>query len=810
MKTTRSIVLTLALFLSAAPAEALELKGHVLGSDNRPVAGAVVAVTQGERSFRAICGAEGEFVLELPDTVLPPLIVTSSAPGYTVGQFELNALHTPVELVLVRKQAFSDTVEVTANRAVAGETPVTFSNITREQIDRSYWGQDVPMFLSQVPGFYAYNDNGNGIGYSYFTLRGFDMRRTAVSLNGVPLNDAESHGVFFIDLADFLSTTEDIQVQRGVGTGAYGSSAIGGSVDLMTRHPLTAPRLRATFLGGSWDTYRYNLEYDTGFSENGWGATFRLSKVDTQGYRDQSWVEMWNCFADVEHYGERSSLRITLFGGPEETHLAYYGISKDYLNGKITGDRRRDRRYNPLTWPGEIDHFFQPHFQLQHIYQLSPDLTLENTLFLFTGDGYFKQYKTNRWMPEYGLPPYEDPDEGLVDHTDLIRKRKVNEWDAGWIGQTVWHHLGGRGSLRGGVALRLHNGHHLGTVEWAQHYPPDLPPGHRYYDYEVDKSTAQPFAEESLNLGRAWTLLGGLTWTHHRYEMNKDRVKGVSFTQTYQYLLPRLGLTWRPAKGWSVFANVSRGAREPAFRDIYDPQDYWSERAHLDPEKLSDYELGGERRWKTGYARANLYWLHFTNEIVWAGGLDDSGVPITANGAVSNHRGIELEAGWTPKPRFGAHLALSYSHNTFSKFIQYDWDGNPMDHSGNRIAGIPDWLANLQLTGGWGPMDALLTLRYVGRFYLDNTEDMRKDPAARQEPGYIHRTNDDFFTVDLSFRFDLGQRAARAIAAKKILVDLRINNLSDELYTTFGYMDDQPYWTPAATRSLYAGVTVDW
>ncbi|HHQ47947.1 MAG TPA: TonB-dependent receptor, partial [Acidobacteria bacterium] len=702
----RQILAILAAVLVAGNVLAGQLTGRVLDTANRPVSGAVVSLMLGDRTLRAVAGRDGHFVLELPEEAHPPLELAVTAPGYQEGRLQVDRSSAPVEVVLVPSRTFSDTVEVTANRAVAGQTPVTLSNVTREQIDRSYWGQDVPVFLSQVPGFYAYNDNGNGIGYSYFTLRGFDMRRTAVSLNGVPLNDAESHGVFFIDLADFLSTTEDIQVQRGVGTSAYGGSAIGGSVDLATRHPLTEPRLRATFLGGSWDTYRYNLEYDTGLSSNGWAATFRLSKIDTQGYRDQSWVNMWNVYANVEHYGERSSLRLTLFGGPEETHLAYYGISKDYLDGKITGDRRRDRRYNPLTWPGEIDHFLQPHFQLQHIFQVNPDLTLENTLFLFTGNGYFKQYKTDRWMPEYGLPPFESPDGGLIEYTDLIRKREIDEWDTGWIGQALWHHLGGRGTLRGGVALRLHNGHHWGTVEWAEHYPPDLPPGHRYYDYQVDKRTMQPFVEESLTLGRAWTLMGGLTWTSHRYEMDKDRVKGVSFSETYQYLLPRLGLTWRPAKGWSVFANVSRGAREPAFRDIYDPQDYWSERVHLHKEELTDYELGGERRWKTGYARLNLYWLHFSNEIVWAGGLDDSGVPITANGAVSNHRGIELETGWTPRPRFGAHLALSYSLNTFSKFLEFDWDGNPVDHSGNRIAGIPDWLANLQLTGGWGPMDA--------------------------------------------------------------------------------------------------------
>ncbi len=806
------LVLTIAASIPAVStaAEAV-LTGRVLDTTGRPVPGALVVLDVPGQALRTVSGGDGTFFLPTPPGARPPLELRVEAPGFESLTVEVGAPGRPVEVVLVPRATFADTVEVTAGRATAGETPVTFSNVTRERIDRSYWGQDVPMLLTQVPGFNATNDSGNGIGYSYFTLRGFDMRRTSVQLNGVPLNDAESHGVFFIDLADFLSTTQDIQIQRGVGLNAYGTSAIGGTVDLRTRPPLAERRLRFSSMGGSWGTRRFTLEYDTGLSKDGWAATFRLSKVDSDGYREQSWVEMWNYFATVRHLGERSILTLTLFGGPEDTHLAYYGVPKAYLEGEITGDRRHDRRFNPLTYPDEVDHFFQPHYQLTHAWQVTRDLSLENTLYFFQGDGYFKQYKTDRWMPEYNLPPYELPDGTPVDRTDLVRKRSVDEWDAGWIGQAVWSHLGGRASLRGGLALRFHQGHHWGEVVWAEFYPPGLPPDQRYYDYRVDKRTVQPFVEETVDLGRDWTLMGGVTLTTHRYELGRDRRKGVAFDESWTFLLPRLGLTWRPSGGFSVFANISRGAREPAFRDIYDPQDYWSQRVDLDPEELTDWELGAEQRWDTGFARLNLYWMHFTNEIVWAGSLDDNGVPVTANGARSNHRGIELEAGWTPVPRWGGRLALSWSRNTFSDFVEYGWDGEPVDHSGNRIAGVPDWLASLQLTGGAGPIDALLTFRYVGEFYLDNTEDLRKDPGGREEPGHIHRTNDDFLTVDLSLRADLGRRAARAIAARRILLDLRVDNLLDELHTTFGYMDwTEPAWIPAATRSVYAGVTVAW
>jgi len=809
---TRHALILAALLALALPgaAHSTDLTGRVVDVGGAPVARATVSASFGGSTLRTATTDDGTFVLALPDGAVAGLVVTIAAAGFEPMSIELEEPVEELSVTLQPKLVFSGVVEVTGTRATVGETPVTITNIGREEIERGSWGQDVPMFLSQVPGFYAYNDNGHGIGYSYFTLRGFDMRRTSVTLNGVPLNDAHSHSVFFIDLADFLATTGDIQVQRGVGTSLYGGSAIGGSLDIRTRHPLTEPRLRLSAMGGSWGTRRFSLEYDSGLVEDEWAFTFRYSKIDTDGYRDQSWVKMWNYFATLEHYGERSTTRIMLFGGPEETHLAYEGVTRAYLDGEITGDRRRDRRHNPLTFPGEIDSFFQPHYQLLHSWDIDDRLALHNTVYFFEGDGYFSQYKESRWFPEYDLEPFEGPDGEVVDTTDLVRRRNVTEWDAGWIPRLEWSHGSGRGRLQAGAAIRLHDGRHYGQVRWAEHWPPDLPPDHRYYDYRLGKRTLQPFVQEEWRLDESWMLLGGLTWTHHRYDMDEDQRNGVELTQSYSFLLPRMGVMWQPAPDWSIFANVSRGAREPAFRDIYDPQDYWAQVTALEEEEVVDYELGGEHRWRTGYARLNLYWLDFTNEIVWAGGLDDNGVPINANAAASTHRGVELEVGLNPRPRWGAHLSVAYSRRIFDEFLEYDWDGNAIDYSGNRIGGHPDLLATLQLQGGVGPVDALLTIRRVGRFYLDNTEDMRKDPEARQEPGYVHRVNDAFTTLDLSLQVDLGRPIADLARARMVRLDLRLNNLMDALYTTYGYVWPEPVWIPAATRSAYVGLTMDW
>jgi len=349
-------------------------------------------------------------------------------------------------------------------------------------------------------------------------------------------------------------------------------------------------------------------------------------------------------------------------------------------------------------------------------------------------------------------------------------------------------------------------------VTWAQFYPPELPPDHRYYDYRLDKVTVQPFIQESWQLAEGWNLLAGLTWTYHRYEMKDDRVGDVDFDAGYSYLLPRLGVSFRPVERWSLYANLSQGGREPAFRDLYDPQDFWSPPPQaLDPEKLTDAELGARYIWSTGSAALNLYYLDFSNAIVWAGGLDNNGDPVTANGAVTEHYGLELDLEWSPAPRWQSRLSAARSEARIIDFVEYGYGGEVVDHSGNALPVNPEWLLMLQLAGGAGPLDAHLQLRFVDDFYLDNTEDMRKYPEVREAPGYIHRVNEAFLTADLGLALDLGRAAASLVGARRLALELRVNNLGDSLYTTFGYFDgEQPVWIPAATRNAYLGLTVDW
>jgi iron complex outermembrane recepter protein len=781
-------------------AYAASLAGVVVDArDHAPIADARVEIV--ETGTVAVTGSDGRFAVEAPATAFT-LVVSRS--GFKVSRQTLGpTLPGSLEIALASVASFADRVEVTANRAQTGRDPITTTNISSERVKETYWGQDPALLLAAVaPGLYAYNDSGNGIGYSYFWVRGFNQAQSRVTLNGAPLNDADSGELFFIDLADFLSTAGDVQVQRGV----FGLSGIGGAIDITTAPPSVTPSFTIHSGFGSFGTRRLSLRLDSGLIEGRWAISARYSKVTTDGYRDRSWVDQWNYYLAAARYDDRSTLRLVLFGGPERTHLAYDGVPKSVLDGGLTGDRDRDRRFNPLTYPGEIDNFTQPHFQLLHDVDLSPNTRFSQTLYSYLGNGYYDEYRTGGALGEYDLPDVTLPDGTVIATTNLVRRRTVDEWDAGWV-PTLRHTAGDwTFTLRG--EAREHQAHHYGAVTWAQYYPADVAPDHRYYDYRLETRTAALAGEATWIASPLLTIEGGLEFAHHSYAISHDRLKGVAFTDSFDFVLPRLGGTFHLGAGTDAYVNVARGMHEPAFREIYDPQDYYGERANLDPEDVWDWEAGVVLQRPAWRLRANLFWMAFANEIVYAGALDDSGVPIYGNGARSRHRGVEMDGSAELSGRLAVEGALTLSHNTFTRYREYESDGSTAVYDGNRIAGFPDVIASLTLR--WRDRDVLLlaTGRHVGRFYLDNSQDNRRDAAARQASGYVPLVNPAATTLDLAAQYSLPAGAAKVFGFASASLDVRLNNALDRLYTAFGYVDNGPVFIPAATRNLYIGLTL--
>ena len=355
--------------------------------------------------------------------------------------------------------------EVVVSTARAGErAPIARTVLRRAAIARLNWGQDTPMALTALPGVYAYSDAGNGVGYSYLSIRGFSQRRISVLINGVPLNDPESHEVYWIDHPDLLASTSEVQVQRGVGSSLYGSPSVGGSVDLETPAFGEAARMRASLGYGSYRTRRAMIEMNSGRLSGDWSWYGRYSRIESDGYRDQSWTKVWSYYFSARKELGDHVLKLDLFGGPEETHLAYKGVPQSTLDGGLTGNAGRDRRANPLTYPYEADHFFEPHYEIVHSWSPRRALTLTQTLFWFDGRGYYDEERKGEALSSYRLDTLftadstrlprgdylQNGDGSLVQVggvyrgvlTDLVRRRTVANQHYGWVPRSEERRVG--------------------------------------------------------------------------------------------------------------------------------------------------------------------------------------------------------------------------------------------------------------------------------------------------------------------------------------------------------------------------------
>jgi iron complex outermembrane receptor protein len=257
----------------------------------------------------------------------------------------------------------TETIEVDALRGIERLTPITFQNVNRETIERKYWMQDLPMFLNGNTSITSYSESGASIGYSYFSVRGFDQRRISILVNGTPQNDAEDHQVYWVDLSDITSSVENIQLQRGIGTALYGSSGIGGVLNIQTIDYFKRKFINLNSGFGDYNSQHYSLEYSSGLTESGFGFYGKFSKTTTDGYRDQSWSNHWSYFFSAgKMLGDNSVIKFNIYGSPIKNHLAYLGVTKDYLDGLVTGNQRIDRKFNFLTYPNESDNYNKPHY----------------------------------------------------------------------------------------------------------------------------------------------------------------------------------------------------------------------------------------------------------------------------------------------------------------------------------------------------------------------------------------------------------------------------------------------------------------
>ncbi len=776
--------------------------------------------------------------------------ISASYIGYQVQKVRVylsTAKETSLTLALSPIILPGQSIVVTATRALEGKTPVTFTNFSAQQIEQNHTIGDIPMMLSQMPNSYSYSLSGDETGYSFLKIRGFDQKRIGVMINEIPLNDPEDQQVYWVDLPDLAESTEDIQVQRGVGNSIYGSATFGGSINLNTEIFASEREIKITMGGGSYNTRKFLAEYKSGLLQNTYAVYGRFSRILSDGYRRNSASDLTAYFLGFERYDRNMVTRLNIFNGYEHTHPDWDGIPQNILSS--------DRRYKKETYDNAVDDFNQPQFQLIHNWQIWPLINLTNTFYYIHGQGYYENLKEQKSLLDYGMNEFETTDPTLfgadslnyyftasdstlyqgsngkyiVAKTDLVRQKWVKKNQYGWIGKLNYDT--GEGIMTLGTAIYLFDSDHYGKVLWAKNIPAVYSPEQKYYGYNGQKNNFSAYFNYFYRLKKHTDVLTNILYEHKEYSF-QQKVEGLfnevelnRYKVKYNFFNPSLGLNYGFHSNWNIYGNISISHREPSDDDLFDeftgPDDLsadplfdradtvtaegrvqyikWS-KPIVSPELVLDYEAGLSYQHPDWGFKLNFYYMDFRNEIVPLGTVDKDGMPVKGNAEQTIHTGAEIAFTTKPATFLSLDGNFAYSKNYFQKFTErqiIDWDlylVGRKDLSGNPIAGFPDIIGNLRLALNWRDISASFLFRHIGKQYLDNSGDP-------------DRTIDPFRRLDLILDYHLKQ----FFYLPEIRFLFKINNLLDETYETAGYYDpwsETAFYYPAAPRNYYLAVSL--
>ena len=681
------------------------------------------------------------------------------------------------------------------------ETPVTFSAIKYGRMEAKYFTEEIPVVLKTEPGMNVYSDDGLGVGYSYLSLRGFDQSRIAVLFNGIPLNDAETNEVFWIDYPDFLENVREIQIHRGVSNVMNATGAIGGVIDIITKDYNSVPQWKLNVSYGSFDTYKQSISYNSGMINNKMAFYSRFSRITSDGYRENSWSRIWSYFLGGTYYYSKGNITLNLYGGPENVHLAYYGIDKLHLDGLVSGDIYKDRRFNPITYPNAEDVFNQPHYELIENHTFSDKITMKNTVSLYTGSGYYKQFKSNAYLCEYYMPDIVSGND-TISRTDLIRKRMVDEYDLFWIPTLSIKHKWGELNLSG--YIREHRGHHQGDVIWAENYPDSLGPDWTYYYYDAEKQQIKFNFSENTKPMEKMSILTAIETEYSKLRYYNDTVKNnITFSVPLFFVNPKIGINYNINKFIGIYTSFGMASRMPGLDNYYDADhSYWSyplfkdtinfKNPYIKPEQLKDYELGLNIAYgRYLESKADIYYMDFHNELVYNGQLDDNGVPIVGNAKRSFHSGIEFSNKINLNKCIGFIINGSYNYNKLVNYMSYTYDWNTytadsVDLSGNREGGFPEFIlyGAVKYTGSNFKIE--INDRFVGKQFLDNSE----SDSLAIAPYNLIGANLSYVIHNVGI-------------FNKAEVSFNAHNIFNKLTAVNGYVDSGiPYFFPNTPRNL--------
>ncbi len=768
-----ALLLAIAFWTMAAIGQ-FSLSGIITDEDQEALPGANLVITALNRG--AVSSADGTFTLENIPGGTHTLTITfvgfetlsriiSVRGDMELGEFSLKLATLKVEEVMV-----------SATR-VGIKSPVAFTNLDRKEIRSKNFGQDIPYLLSMTPSLVSSSDAGIGVGYTSMRIRGTDGNRINVSINGIPLNDAESHSVYWVDLPDIATSVENIQVQRGVGTSANGAGAFGASINLMTRKLEMKPYASYEGTIGSFSTYRNVLSAGTGLIKDHFSFDLRLSDMHSDGYIDRSWTDLRSWYASVSYYDSKTLIKLITFSGNEELYQAWNGVPSYLLESMRTYNGLggyTDASGKQAYYDKQVDNYTQQHYQLHLTHEFSPLWYASAALHYTKGFGYYEEYKEDESLSDYQLDNVVIGGDTIT-KTDLIRRKWLNNDFYGLVASL--HHDNGVLSAVLGGGWNRYDGDHYGTVIWARN-PGESEIRYRWYENRGLKSDWNTYLKASIKAGGKVSIFADLQVRGISYTIQgiDDDLRDLAQEHDYFFFNPKAGMNLQLNDQQRAYLLVARANREPNRSNFVDADPAGPVPV---PETLMDYEAGYGFQGSRMLFDANLYFMDYYNQLVLTGEINDVGSAVMTNVERSYRAGIELSGGleitswlsWDLNATLSSNKILSYTGYVDNWDYWNDPDTEPYqveeDLGTTDISFSPGFLLNSQI--GVEPLKNLrlnLSSRYVGQQFIDNTSS-------------VQRSLKPYFINDLGISYSFFPEFLREIS-----LNLQIMNLFNVEYET--------------------------
>jgi iron complex outermembrane receptor protein len=765
-----ALALPLALFAQ------LSLQGKVYDAESgEPLSGAHISLeTSG---LRQLSNSDGSFRF----TNLKPgtYHLTVTYLGYQPIEKRILLRNDITIDVAMRTASFFQQEVVISSTRLSSTSAASFTTLDKKALQTKNIGYDLPYLLTMTPSVVVNSDAGAGIGYTGIKIRGSDITRINVTLNGVPVNDPESHGVWFVNLPDLASSIENMQIQRGVGTSANGSAAFGASININTLSRSEQPFAEFTSGAGSFNTFRNTLKFGTGTTDKGLNFEGRLSKISSDGYIERGWSDLKSFYLSGSWVGARSHIHFLATSGAEKTYQAWNGIPKEML--------KTNRRYNPAGemrdaegkligfYNNETDNYQQDYFQLHALHQLNPVNTITATAFLTLGRGYYENWKNNERFSKYGL---ENPMIGGVEvkRSDLVRQKWL---DNRFQGIQLGHNFEqGNLLIRSGLGLNHYQGDHYGYIIWSRVAAVDNKTP--WYFNTGSKTDLSAFSKADLKLDEKWEVFTDLHFRFIDYKIDgtHDDLRDLSQQHNFRFFNPKVGITRHLRPNKHLYIQLAIANREPnrtAYRDLDQGQ-------VIKPERMFNLESGYRQQGNSWQLESNVYLMYYADQLVHTGKINNVGSPVFTNVSKSYRVGWENLASWAPRANLNLSGHLSLSSNRILDFVEYADNWNYWDdpanqpyqfeikHGKTQLSFSPSAIAGIN--AGWKPLAPLelnFQTNYVSRQYLDNTSTKS-------------RSIDPYAVTNFSIAYE-----PKIWLARQARIQINLFNLTDAKYVANGW-----------------------